>query len=118
MTKLTDCDYTIEETSEINNDLNKLSSIPNFPKAYVIFKEALPHLVCEREFYRSRGIFRISNLKCDCEAYIIKKIFCKGVGKDHFRATYIISGKIIRIVEIYSKNHKDIEDKERICKHC
>lgn len=112
------CDYKIEEVDEIQKDLKKLMDIPNFESAYDVFKKALPQIVCERDFYRTSGVYRISGLSCDCEAYIIKKIFCKGIGKDRFRATYIVRKGEIKLIEIYSKDHKKIEDKIRVCKYC
>ncbi len=112
------CDYTIEEVKEAQNDLIDLGDIPNFKKGYEVFKKALPQMFCEGGFWRTHGISPVSNLGCNCKAYIVKKIHCEGLGNDHFRATFIVEGKKIQIVEIYTKNRKEIENKKRICKYC
>ncbi|MEM0134689.1 MAG: hypothetical protein QXU18_05595 [Thermoplasmatales archaeon] len=114
----TDCNYSVEETREVGKDVESLSNIPSFISAYGTFKKALPQLFCEREFWKSHGINQIADLKCQCKAFVIKKIQCKGLGNDKLRATFMVNGNIIRIIEVYSKNHKDIEDKKRICKYC
>lgn len=112
------CDYVIEEVQEALSDVNALINIPNFGKAYQTFKQALPQTYCERNFWRSHGISQVANLPCNCKAFIIKKIYCKGLGNDKFRATFRAVDNKIQIIEVYYKPRKQLEDKKRICKYC
>ena len=112
------CDYTVEEVEEAIRDLKDLEDIPYFKEEYQVFRKVLPQTFCERGFWKSHGISQISNLGCDCNAYIVKKIHCEGLGNDHFRATFIVEDRKIQIIEIYTKNRKELETKKRICKYC
>ena len=112
------CDYTVEEVKEALTDLKDLEDIPYFKDEYQVFRKALPQMFCERGFWKSHGISQVSNLGCNCNAYIVKKIHCEGQGNDHFRATFIVEDKKIQIIEIYVKNRRVLENKKRICKYC
>ena len=111
-------EYQIEEVKEIEKDLKSIK-VTNFYEAYDTFKKALPHMVNETDFYDFHKIFRVANLPCECEAYIIKKMRCKGLkGNDHFRVVFRKYNTTIQIIEVYYKSQKNIEDKNRICKYC
>lgn len=78
-------------------------------------------MIKEKPFYQSHGLFRVANVGVDLqgEVYIAKKMRCKGTkGNDKFRVVFQIDDKTIRIIEVFFKGHKEIEDRVRIRKHC
>lgn len=118
LSKNDDCHYSLDLVEEAKNDIDELGNVPHFKEGLEDFLKALPHMVCERGFYKSRGITQIKDMPCDCDAFIVKKLFCEGLGNGHFRVTYRLVGSVIQIIEVYMKNRKKVENKNRICKYC
>lgn len=110
--------FEIHEIPEVERDLKRIK-VTNFEKSYELFKKVLPQLYLEREWWATHRIYPISGLKCKCESYIAKKLSVDGIrGNDHFRVIFTVSNHTITIIEVYSKNRKEIEDVDRICKNC
>lgn len=112
--------YTINVEREATKEIQKLSKIPNFSTSFDLFKKALPFAFCEREHWNFHRIFPIADLKCKCDvSYIIKKVHINGkYGNDKVRVVFIVNENVISIIEVYTKDKKEIEDKARICKYC
>ena len=112
--------FIIEEVEEVGRDLSRIR-IAAFDEAYETFKKALPVMVKEKQFHRSHGLFRVANIgrEVQGEVYIAKKMRCKGIsGNDKFRVVFQVDGNTIRIIEIFFKGYKEIEDRARIIKYC
>lgn len=112
--------YVVKEEKEAIKEIGKLSKIPNFSSSFDTFKKALPVAFAEVDFWRTHKIFRVANLQCECDhAFIIKKVrIAGGYGNDKLRVVFIVNGKCISIIEVYTKDEKEIEDKNRICRYC
>lgn len=113
--------FTITEVEEIEKDLKKIK-VTNFNEAYEVFKKALPEMINEgKSFHQHYGFFPIANIQCKLkgEVYVAKKMRCRGMdGNNHFRVVFQVENDFIKIIEVYYKSHKEIEDKARICKYC
>jgi hypothetical protein len=78
-------------------------------------------MVKEKQFYNTHGLFRVASIGevVQGEVYIAKKMRCKGMkGNDHFRVVFQINEYLIRIIEVFYKGDKEVEDKIRIRKYC
>ena len=113
-----DSDFLVEEIEEVRKDLKKIK-VTNFEKGYERFKKVLPQMYVEKEYWNTHRIYSVAGLKCNCEAYIAKKLRVDGMkGDNHFRIVFRVVEKNITIIEVYHKGQKDIEDKDRICAVC
>lgn len=111
-------EFVVHEIAEVEQDLKKIK-VTDFKKAFENFKKALPQMYIEKEWWNTHKIYIVSSLKCNCEAYIAKKLAVDGLkGNDHFRVVFLVVDKTITIIEVFQKSRKEIEDKNRICEIC
>jgi len=108
-----------EEVEEVAHDLKKIR-VTGFGNDYALFKKALPVMVEEREFYRSRGFEPVAGCgKLAGEVYIAKKIHCESLHRlDKFRVVFQVLDCKIRIIEVFFKGDKETEDKAKIRRYC
>lgn len=94
--------------------------VTGFIEAYEVFKKALPEMLKEKQFHQVHGLYKVAGIGIvQGEVYIAKKMRCKGIkGNDKFRVVFQVDKHLIRIIEVYFKGDKEIEDKTRIVKHC
>lgn len=111
--------FVIERVSEIEKDLKKIR-IPGFDKDFERFLQALPNMVLERQYYHTHHFFPVANLgKIVGEVYIAKKVRCKSLrATDKFRVVFQVLENKIRIIEVYFKGQKEVEDRQRMLKYC
>lgn len=110
--------FTIEEADGVEKDKKKIRAT-GFEAAYALFLKALPLIVAdEKNYFKTKyKIFRVKNLGCNCEAYVAKKIYWKSMN-GRMRVVFCIKDDLIKITEVYVKNQQDVENRDRICKHC
>ncbi len=74
----------------------------------------------EKEFYRYHGLFHVSGLgPLKGTVYVAKKVYCKSLHtKEKFRVVFQVFEGTIRILEVYYKNDKEMEDIGRIRNYC
>jgi len=111
--------YSIREVPEVAKDLRKIR-VNGFEKDYERFKQALPHMAEETDFYRHHGFYEIAGLgKVAGRAFKAKKIHCKSLAaNDKFRVIFQLCDATITIIEVYFKGQKENEDRARILQHC
>jgi hypothetical protein len=111
--------FTITRVPEIEKDLKKIR-VDGFEKDFEVFLQALPIMVSERQYYHAHHIFPVQGLgKIQGEVFIAKKIKCKTLrATDKFRVVFQVIETQIRIIEVFYKNDKEVEDKQRILYHC
>ena len=115
--KVIDNHYIFEEVAEVGKDKKNIKAT-GFEQAYENFKKALPHILSDqKQWYQFHGLYRIEKLRCNCEAYVAKKIRWKDA-RSRLRVVFCVKDDIIKIVEIYFKGQDDNENKDRICKYC
>jgi len=113
-------EHSIQLVPEAEKDIKKLK-IPNIEEDLSIFFQALPAMLEEKVFHTSHKIFKVANLGSGItgEVYIAKKIHCEfQKSNDKLRVVFQVNGTQMRIIEIYSKSNKEIEDVARIHKYC
>ena len=106
--------------SEAEKEIKKLK-IPKIEEDLSIFFQALPTMLEEKIYHKSHKIFKAANLGSAIigEVYIAKKIHCEFLkSNDKLRVVFQVNGPEIKIIEIYSKSNKEIEDVPRILKYC
>ncbi|MCX6768053.1 MAG: hypothetical protein NTY90_04995 [Candidatus Micrarchaeota archaeon] len=111
--------YSIREVPEVAKDLKKIR-VNGFEKDYERFKQALPHMVEETDFYRHHGFYEIAGLgKVAGRVFKAKKIHCKSLAaNDKFRVIFQLCDTTITLLEAYFKGQKENEDRARILQHC
>ena len=111
--------YSIREVPEVAKDLKKIR-VSGFETDYGRFKQALPHMAEETDFYRHHGFYEISGLgKVAGRIFKAKKLRCKSLAaSDKFRVVFQLCDATITIIEVYFKGQKENEDRERISKYC
>lgn len=113
----TNANYSTDEVVDIAKDKKKIKA-DGFDRAYENFLKTLPVIVGEdRQFFNHHGIFRLNRLDCNCEAFVAKKIRWKNTG-NRLRVVFCIKDEVIKIIEVYFKGNKDVEDRGRICQYC
>ena len=108
---------------EVNDkDLRKIR-VTGFDKDFERFVKALPDMVTNAvannlyryyDFHLVQGIGRVNG-----QVYIAKKVRCTQLRcTDRFRIVFQINGQDLNVIEVFDKNDKEVEDKQRILYYC
>lgn len=112
--------HIVKEVTE--KDLRKIR-VTGFNEDFERFLKVLPEMIAGSiadNLYRYYDLHVVQGLgRINGQVYVAKKVRCKQLRcTDRFRVVFQINGEDLNIIEVYDKNDKECEDKQRILSYC